>query len=208
MKEPKKFAYIRVSSHEQNEDRQLMAMRDLKIPEENIYMDKLSGKDFNRPNYLELVERIEEGDILYILSIDRLGRNYEEILEQWKIITKEKEANIEVLDMPLLNTYETKNGLTGMFVADLVLQILAYVAEIERTFIKQRQAEGIAAAKKRGVKFGPTKKSNPERLDEYREKWYRGEVTIREAAAALGVSNSLFYRRCKAFEGREDCFLN
>ena len=202
------YGYVRVSSKEQNTDRQLDALEERGVQERHLFIDKMSGKDFQRPQYQKMLRKLKQGDLVIIMSIDRLGRNYEEILEQWKIITKEKEANIEVLDMPLLNTYETKNGLTGMFVADLVLQILAYVAEIERTFIKQRQAEGIAAAKKRGVKFGPEKKSNPERLEEYREKWCRGEVTVREAAAALGVSNSLFYRRCKELKGREDCFLN
>lgn len=203
-----KYGYVRVSSKEQNTDRQLDALAEKGIHRNHMFIDKMSGKDFCRPQYQKMLKRIRKGDLIIIMSIDRLGRNYEEILEQWKIITKEKEVHIEVLDMPLLNTYETKDGLTGMFVADLVLQILAYVAEIERTFIKQRQAEGIAAAKRRGVKFGPSRKSNPERLEEYCEKWHQGEVTIREAAAALGVSNSLFYRRCKEIERREDCFLN
>lgn len=202
-----KYGYVRVSSKEQNTDRQLDALAKRGVQGSHLFIDKMSGKDFHRPQYQKMLKKLKKGDLVIILSIDRLGRNYEEILEQWKIITKEREANIEVLDMPLLNTYETKDGLTGIFVADLVLQILAYVAEIERTFIKQRQAEGIAAAKKHGVKFGPAKKNNPEGLEEYREKWYRGEVTIREAAAALGVSNSLFYRRCKEFEGREDCLI-
>ena len=203
-----KYGYIRVSSKEQNTDRQLDALTDRGVQENHLYIDKMSGKDFRRPQYQKMIRKLKQGDLVIIMSIDRLGRNYEEILEQWKIITKEKKANIEVLDMPLLNTYVTKDGLTGMFVADLVLQILAYVAEIERTFIKQRQAEGIAAAKKRGVKFGPAKKSNPVGLDEYCVKWHRGEVTIREAAAVLGVSNSLFYRRCKELEEQGDCFLN
>lgn len=203
-----KYGYIRVSSKEQNTDRQLDALTERGVKESHLFIDKMSGKDFNRPQYLKMLRKLRRGDLVVIMSIDRLGRNYAEILEQWKIITKEKEANIEVLDMPLLNTYETKEGLTGMFVADLVLQILAYVAEIERTFIKQRQAEGIAAAKRRGVKFGPTRKSDPLGLTEYCEKWYRGEVTIREGAEALGVSNSLFYRRCMEYKGQEDCFLN
>ena len=203
-----KYGYIRVSSKEQNTDRQLDALTERGVKESHLFIDKMSGKDFHRPQYLKMLRKLRQGDLVVILSIDRLGRNYEEILEQWKIITKEKEANIEVLDMPLLNTYETKDGLTGMFVAELVLQILAYVAEIERTFIKQRQAQGIAAAKRRGVKFGPTRKRDPLGLTEYCEKWYRGEVTIREGAEALGVSNSLFYRRCKEFKGQEDCFLN
>lgn len=203
-----KYGYVRVSSKEQNTDRQLDALTERGIQRSHIFIDKLSGKDFCRPQYQKMLKKLRRGDLVIIMSIDRLGRNYEEILDQWKVITKEREANIEVLDMPLLNTYETKDGLTGTFVADLVLQILAYVAEMERTFIRQRQAEGIAAAKRRGVKFGPAKKSDPERLEEYYEKWHKGEVTIREAAAALGVSNSLFYRRCKDIEGHEDCFFN
>ncbi|MBR4607075.1 MAG: recombinase family protein [Lachnospiraceae bacterium] len=203
-----KYGYVRVSSKEQNTDRQLDALTEMGIQRSHIFIDKLSGKDFCRPQYQKMLKKLRRGDLVIIMSIDRLGRNYEEILNQWKVITKEKEANIKVLDMPLLNTYETKDGLTGMFVADLVLQILAYVAEMERTFIRQRQAEGIAAAKKRGVKFGPARTSNPEGLTEYCEKWHRGEVTIREAAAILGVSNSTFYRRCKELKGREDCFLN
>ena len=201
-----KYGYVRVSSKEQNTDRQLDALSERGVQGSHLFIDKMSGKDFQRPQYQKLLRKLKQGDLVIIMSIDRLGRNYEEILEQWKIITKEKGANIEVLDMPLLNTYETKDGLTGMFVADLVLQILAYVAEIERTFIKQRQAEGIAAAKKRGVKFGPARTCNPEGLTEYCEKWYRGEVTIREAAARLGVSNSLFYRRCKEFKGQRNFF--
>ncbi len=203
-----KYGYVRVSSKEQNTDRQLDALTERGIQRCHIFIDKMSGKDFCRPQYQKMLKKLRKDDLVIVMSIDRLGRNYEEILEQWKIITKEKQANIEVLDMPLLNTCANKDGLTGMFVADLVLQILAYVAEIERTFIKQRQAEGIAAAKRRGVKFGPARRNNPEGLVEYCEKWYRGEVSIREAAIALGVSNSMFYRRCKEYKGREDCFLN
>ena len=203
-----KYGYVRVSTKEQNTDRQMDALLESGVAEDHIFVDKMSGKDFCRPQYKKLLRKVRKGDLIVIMSIDRLGRNYEEILTQWKLITREKEVNIEVLDMPLLNTYETKDGLTGLFVADLVLQILAYVAEIERTFIKQRQAEGIAAAKKRGVKFGPARTDNPQGLTEYCEKWCRGEVTIREAAAALGVSNSLFYRRCKEFKEGKDRFLN
>lgn len=203
-----KYGYVRVSSKEQNTNRQVDALLKKGVKENHLFIDKMSGKDFCRPKYQKMLKKLERGDLVIIMSIDRLGRNYKEILEQWKIITKEKEANIEVIDMPLLNTYETKDGLTGMFVSDLVLQILAYVAEIERTFIKQRQAEGIAAAKRRGVKFGPARLRDPEGLTIYCEKWYRGEVSVREASAALGISSSLFYRRCKELKGCKDCFLN
>ena len=196
------YGYIRVSSKEQNTDRQLDALMERGVQERNLYVDKLSGKDFHRPQYQKMLKKLKKEDLVIILSIDRLGRNYAEILDQWKVITKEKKANIEVLDMPLLNTFETREGLTGVFVADLVLQILAYVAEIERAFIKKRQPEGIAAAKRRGVKFGPTRKEDPVALMEYCEKWHKGEVTIRKGAEALGISYSLFYRRCKEYKGK------
>lgn len=148
------YGYVRVSTKEQNEDRQLLALRDFAVLEKNIYMDKLSGKDFNRPQYRKLLKKLRPGDLLVVKSIDRLGRNYEEILLQWRIITKEKKVNVAVLDMPLLDTRKSGNDLTGTFVADLVLQILSYVAQTERENIHQRQMEGIAAAKLRGVKFG------------------------------------------------------
>lgn len=151
---PTIYGYVRVSTKEQCEERQLIALRGFPVPEGNIFMDKLSGKDFNRPQYKKLVRKLRVGDILVLKSIDRLGRNYDEILTQWRIITKEKQANIVVLDMPLLDTRETGKDLTGTFVADLVLQILSYVAQTERENIRQRQKEGIAAAKLRGVKFG------------------------------------------------------
>ena len=151
---PTIYGYVRVSTKEQCEERQFIALRGFPVPEGNIFMDKLSGKDFNRPQYKKLVRKLRVGDILVLKSIDRLGRNYDEILTQWRIITKEKQANIVVLDMPLLDTRETGKDLTGTFVADLVLQILSYVAQTERENIRQRQKEGIAAAKLRGVKFG------------------------------------------------------
>ena len=147
------YAYIRVSSHDQNEDRQLIALRNLNIPEKNIFIDKQSGKDFNRPQYKKLVRKLKKDDLLYIKSIDRLGRNYEEIQEQWRILTKVKCIDIVVLDMPLLDTRRGKD-LMGTFLSDIVLQVLSFVAENERVNIRQRQAEGIAAAKARGVKFG------------------------------------------------------
>ena len=148
------YGYVRVSTKDQNEDRQRIALAEFPVPEKNIFMDKLSGKDFNRPQYRRLMRKLRSGDCLVVKAIDRLGRNYEEILEQWRIITKEKGVDIVVLDMPLLDTRHTGRDLTGTFVADLVLQILSYVAQTERENIKQRQKEGIAAARLRGVQFG------------------------------------------------------
>lgn len=207
----KKYGYVRVSSKDQNPDRQLDALKGLGIDRENIYLDKLSGKDFSRPQYQKLLSRLKKGDLLVIMSLDRLGRNYDEILEQWRVLTREKEADIEVIDMPLLNTNYVRDGLTGVFISDLVLQILAYVAETERAFIRQRQAEGIASAKRRGVRFGAVKIDDPEKLQDYYEMWKRGEISIRGAAAELGVSYSLFYRRCMEMKGEEEkgeeCFL-
>lgn len=156
------YGYIRVSTKEQNEDRQRIALAEFPVPENHIFLDKLSGKDFERPQYKKLTKKLRPGDILVIKSIDRLGRNYEEILNQWRIITKEKRADIVVLDMPLLDTRQTGRDLTGTFVADLVLQILSYVAQTERENIKQRQKEGIAAAKLRGVQFGRPRKPLPD----------------------------------------------
>ena len=155
------YGYIRVSTREQNEDRQLIALREMSVPEKNIFMDKQSGKDFNRPQYKKLVKKLKPGDLLYIKSIDRLGRNYDEILEQWRILTKEKGIDIVVLDMPLLDTRRGKD-LMGTFLSDIVLQVLSFVAENERTNIRQRQAEGIAAAKARGVRFGRPPRPLPE----------------------------------------------
>lgn len=192
----KVYGYVRVSSRDQNEDRQMAVMKELYVPEENIFMDKQSGKDFDRPQYKRLIKRLKEDDLLYIKSIDRLGRNYEEILEQWRIITKEKQACIVVLDMPLLDTRQNRD-LTGTLIADIVLQLLSYVAQTEREFIRQRQAEGIAAAKQRGVKFGRQKGGLPEEFEEYYRMWSNGKISIREAAKILHMSNSTFYRRCK-----------
>ena len=167
----KKYGYVRVSSKDQNLNRQLDALNELGITSKYIYIDKMSGKDFNRPNYMKLVSKLKKGDVLVIISIDRLGRNYDEILEQWRLLTKEKHIDIEVIDMPLLNTNYEKEGLTRVFIADLVLQILAYVAETERSFIKQRQAEGIAAAKSRGVQFGVRRKELPDNFEKYYKLW-------------------------------------
>lgn len=192
-----KFGYIRVSSKEQNPDRQYWAFMEYDIPKKNLYVDKMSGKDFRRPAYMKMIKKMHRGDILYIKSIDRLGRNYDEILEQWRIITKQIGADIQVIDMPLLNTNSCNEDLTGVFIADLVLQILAYVAETERAFIKQRQAEGIAVAKSKGIKFGCPKLKVPEKFDEYCTMWYKGEISLRKAAKELNMSHTTFYRRCK-----------
>ena len=190
------YGYIRVSSQEQNEDRQLIAMAEVGVMRENIYMDKQSGKDFERPQYKRLVKKLREGDILFIKSIDRLGRNYEEILNQWRIITKEKRTDIVVLDMPLLDTRRDKN-LLGTFISDIVLQLLSFVSENERVNIRQRQAEGIAAAKKRGVKFGRPIKEMPEDFEEIIKKWEQKVLSIREITAMYGISESTFYRRLR-----------
>ena len=169
-------------------------MQEVGVAEKNIYMDKQSGKDFDRPNYKKLVKKLKAGDLLYILSIDRLGRNYEEILLQWRIITKEKQVDVVVLDMPLLDTRKSGNDLTGTFVADLVLQILSYVAQTERENIHQRQKEGIAAAKLRGVKFGRPRKDVPERFWQLKEDWEDQKITSREAARQLSIAQDTFLR--------------
>lgn len=192
----KKYGYVRVSTKEQNPERQFIALQRCDVPKRNIYLDQMSGKDFLRPQYKKLLTKLKQGDVLIIKSIDRLGRNYSEILEQWRKITKEIGADIQVIDMPLLNTNLFHGDLTGVFISDLVLQILAYVAETERSFIKQRQAEGISAAKAKGVKFGCQKLEVPENFEEYFERWKCGEISIRKAADALNMSHTTFYRRC------------
>ena len=192
----KTYGYIRVSTKEQNPERQFIALAKWSVPRENIYMDQISGKDFVRPQYKKLLRKLRQGDVLVIKSIDRLGRNYGEILEQWRRLTKEFGVDIQVIDMPLLNTDISQKDLTGAFISDLVLQILAYVAETERTFIKQRQAEGIAAAKAKGIKFGCQKAAVPNDFGKYFEMWERGEISTRKAADALKMSHSTFYRRC------------
>lgn len=191
---PKNYAYIRVSSHDQNEDRQRIAMRDLNIRKSHIYMDKQSGKDFNRPNYQKLLRKLREGDILYILSIDRLGRNYEEIQNQWRILTKEKKVDIVVIDMPLLDTRREKN-LLGTFISDMVLQLLSFVAQNERENIHKRQAEGIAAAKERGVKFGRPKKQLPDEFIEDLKRWTLKDMPLNEILLKHQISERTFYRR-------------
>ena len=188
------YGYARVSSKDQNEARQIIALSQFPVKKENIYIDKFSGKDFDRPKYSELIKILKEQDILVIKEIDRLGRNYEEILEQWRVITKEIKADIVVLDMPLLDTRTRKENLTGTFIADLVLQILSYVAETERQSIKQRQREGIEAAKKRGVKFGSPCIPVPEEFYDLKEKWLNKKITSREAATTINVSQDTFLR--------------
>ena len=182
------YGYIRVSTRDQNEDRQLIALRELKIPEKNIFMDKQSGKDFNRPQYKRLVRKLKKDDLLYIKSIDRLGRNYAEILEQWRLLTQTKGIDIVVLDMPLLDTRRGKD-LMGTFLSDIVLQVLSFVAENERTNIRQRQAEGSAAAKARGVQFGRRPSPKPAEFPEWKERWSRGEVSACQAAKALKITH-------------------
>ena len=185
------YGYVRVSTRDQNEARQLIAMEDFGVPESMIYVDKQSGKDFNRPQYQILLQRLQPGDVLVVKSIDRLGRNYEEILEQWRVITKEKNAAIVVLDMPLLDTRSNRD-LTGTLIADIVLQLLSYVAETERAFIRQRQAEGIAAAKARGVHMGRPRKERGEAYVRCAAMWAEGRMSARKAASELGVSHTTF----------------
>lgn len=193
------YGYIRVSSKDQNEARQIIALKEYGAPPDNILIDKQSGKNFERPAYKQLIERLKTGDLLVVKSIDRLGRNYDEILEQWRIITKEIRADIVVLDMPLLDTRKQSSDLTGTFIADLVLQILSYVAQTEREFIKQRQAEGIAAAKAKGIHFGRTAKDLPERFADVCCEYTAGGLTIRAAANKLSMSTTTFYRKYKHF---------
>ena len=192
------YGYVRVSSREQNEDRQLDALRGMEIEERNIFIDKQSGKDFERPQYKRLVRKVKREDLIYIKSIDRLGRNYSEIQEQWRYLTKEKGADIVVLDMPLLDTRRGKD-LMGTFLSDIVLQVLSFAAENERTNIRQRQAEGIAAAKARGVRFGRPQIIMPEYFGKTVRFWERKEITVEEAVRRCGVSESTFYRRLREY---------
>ena len=197
----KVYGYIRVSSREQNEDRQLIAMREAGVPEKNIFLDKQSGKDFNRPQYIKLLSIIKPGDLLFIKSIDRLGRDYTEILEQWRVITKERDIDISVIDMPLLDTRRGKD-LMGTFISDLVLQILSFVAENERMNIKQRQAEGIAAAMNKGVRFGRPPKPLPENFSEIYRRWNAGELSGLAAAKECGMPLSSFRYRAEKVQRR------
>ena len=193
------YGYMRVSSKEQNEDRQKITLTEMGVPENNIYMDKQSGKDFERTQYKRLLRKLNENSVLYIKSIDRLGRNYGELNEQWRIITKEKKADIVVIDMPLLDTRREKN-LLGTFISDVVLALLSYVAENERTNIKQRQAEGIAAAKARGVKFGRPPLPIPENFYQMHKDWRAGKITIEEAAKACNMCPKTFYSKAVKYE--------
>jgi DNA invertase Pin-like site-specific DNA recombinase len=195
---PKNIGYVRVSSTDQNEDRQLIAMRDAKVPPENIFTDKQSGKDFNRPQYQRMLTILAPGDTLFIKSIDRLGRNYDEILKQWHLLTKEHSIDIVVLDMPLLDTRQDKN-LIGMLIADIVLQLLSFVAQSERENIKQRQAEGIAAAKCRGVKFGRKMKSPPDDFAKIVSLWESKQISFEEVLHCSGFKQSTFYRRLREY---------
>lgn len=193
------YGYIRVSTREQNEDRQRLALAALPVPKENIYMDKQSGKDFERPQYRRLVRRLRRDDLLYIKSIDRLGRNYSEILEQWRMLTKEKGVDIAVLDMPLLDTRRGKD-LMGTFLSDIVLQVLSFVAENERDNIRQRQAEGIAAAKARGVRFGRPPLPLPDNFHMLHQAWRGQKITLRQAARACGMPTGTFYSKAIKLE--------
>ena len=192
-----KYGYIRVSSRDQNPDRQYEALLQYGIDGKSIFTDHMSGKDFNRPMYQQLMKKLSRGDILVIKSIDRLGRNYEEILEQWRILCNVKHVDIEVVEFPLLNTNQSKHGLMGLFIANITLQILAYLAQTEREFIKQRQAEGIALAKAKGTRFGAERIETPDAFLSCYQMWKTGDLTSRQAAEQSGMSHSTFYRRCK-----------
>lgn len=192
------YGYVRVSTHEQNEVRQLAAMREFGVEEKNIIIEKLSGKNFDRPRYRQLMKILQPGDVLVVKSIDRLGRNYNEILEQWSVITKKRKAAIVVLDMPLLDTRQGRD-LTGTLIADIVLQLLSYVAQTERDNIRQRQAEGIAAAKKLGRTLGRERIELPEGFFALAEQWHYGEISSRNAAKQLGISYQTFLRRAKEY---------
>lgn len=185
------YGYVRVSTQEQNEARQLAAMQKFGVAQENIIVEKISGKDFHRPRYQRLVKALQPGDVLVVKSIDRLGRNYNEILEQWGAITKKQKAAIVVLDMPLLDTRQGRD-LTGTLIADIVLQLLSYVAQTERENIRERQAEGIAAAKASGVRFGAPRRDLPDNFEGLRRAWRGGQITLRAAAAACGIPKSTF----------------
>ena len=193
------YGYIRVSSRDQNEDRQMIALKEVGIAEKNIYLDKQSGKDFNRPQYKKLLRKLKKDDLLYVKSIERLGRNYEEILEQWGVLTKEKGIDIVFLDMPLLDTRRGKD-LMGTFLSDIVLQVLSFVAENERTNIRQRQAEGIVAAKAKGVKFGRPPLPLPDNFYEIHKDWRAKKITLKQAANACNMPVGTFYGKARKFE--------
>lgn len=192
------YGYVRVSSIDQNEDRQMFAMEKVDVPKKNIYIDKQSGKDFERSNYKKLVKKLKTGDLLYVLSIDRLGRNYKDIQDQWRMLTKEIGVNICVIDMPLLDTRNGKD-LMGTFIADLVLQILSFVAQSERENIKKRQAQGIAAAKARGVRFGRPEAPIPDNFETIVKLWEKGALSTTDALKKCNMSESTFYRRRREY---------
>ena len=193
------YGYARVSSKGQNEDRQLIALYEIGIDEENIFVDKQSGKDFNRPMYKRMLRKLKKDDIVYVKSIDRLGRNYEDIIEQWKIITKEKQADIVVIDIPILDTRRGKD-LMGTFLSDIVLALLSYISENERINIRQRQAEGIAAAKARGVRFGPAPMPLPDNFHEVYQDWKHKKLNVNEAAKLCNMGRSTFYNKAHMYE--------
>ena len=193
------YGYARVSSREQNEDRQIIALKEMGVQESNIFVDKQSGKNFDRPQYKKLIRKLKPDDLIYIKSIDRLGRNYNEILEQWKVITNGKSADLYIIDMPILDTRREKN-LLGTFISDLVLTLLSYVAENERANIRQRQAEGIALAKARGVHFRRTPNPLPENFYDVYQQWKLKKLTIKQAALECGMPQTTFFERAKAFE--------
>ncbi len=190
------YGYIRVSSTDQNDDRQWIALRQQSVPNHHIYVDKQSGKDFNRPQYKKMIRKLKQGDLLYILSIDRLGRNYEEIQNQWRILIKEIGVDICVIDMPLLDTRNGKD-LLGTFIADLVLQILSFVAQSERENIKKRQAQGIAAAKAKGIKFGRPEKNVPEDFPDIVSQWENKIIALQELLVQCNMSQATFFRRLR-----------
>ena len=199
------YGYARVSTREQNEDRQIIALKEMGVPEKNIYLDKISGKNFERPQYKKLLRKLNRDSVLYIKSIDRLGRNYRELSEQWRLITKEKGADVVVIDMPILDTTREKN-LLGTFISDLILTLLSYVAETEYQTIHQRQAEGIAAAKARGIKFGRKPIPLPPNFQGAYQKWKMGKITLNEAATECGMPRSTFHYKAKRYV--EDNDLN
>jgi DNA invertase Pin-like site-specific DNA recombinase len=196
MEEKRIYGYVRVSSREQNEDRQMLAMSEMGVLQKNIYMDKQSGKDFNRPMYQKMMKKLKENDVLYIKSIDRLGRNYEEIQKQWRILTKDKKVDIIVIDMPLLDTRRDKD-LMGTFIADLVLQLLSFISEQERCTTRQRQREGIEAARQRGIRFGRPVKPLPDNYEQICSQYRSREISAKEAARNCDIDVTTFYRRIK-----------
>ena len=196
------YGYARVSTREQNEDRQLVALDRAKVPQKNIYLDKESGKDFNRPMYRQMLKRLRQDDLLYIKSIDRLGRDYEEVLEQWRVLTKAKRVDIVVLDMPLLDTRRGRD-LMGTFLSDIVLQVLSFVAENERKNIRERQREGIEAAKMRGVQFGRPPKPVSDNFEQIYDQWNLKKISAEEAARLCNLTAATFYRRAREKRGQE-----